>query len=130
LPGGLIQIRTAPFGKAAITFTAADNLKSAPIPVNKIHIRYIQNVTDWFGVQEYSPSLERLAVLKDDEETFLLGLSGAGRRYAGALANLDRASGRLEQASRSVSTGTAALDLWLEQQWWRMYYGQDRGMER
>jgi hypothetical protein len=57
-------------------------------------------------------------------------LRRAGRRFAGALADLDRASGRLERASRGVTAGAAAIDPWLEKRWWEHYYGTDQGMER
>jgi hypothetical protein len=61
--------------------------------------------------------------------TFGEALSGAGRRYTGALTDLDRASGRLERASRTISAGAAALDPWLEKQWWERFYGHDQGIE-
>jgi hypothetical protein len=59
-------------------------------------------------------------------------LSGAGRRYAGALADLDRASGRLERASRAIGAGAAALDPWewLKYRFYGYDQGHDQGIER
>jgi hypothetical protein len=53
-------------------------------------------------------------------------LSGAGRRYAGALADLDRASGRLERTSRAIGAGAAALDPWDWLKW--RFYDHDQGI--
>jgi hypothetical protein len=62
--------------------------------------------------------------------TFGATLQRAGHRFAGALAELDRASGRLERASRGVTASAAAIDPWLERQWWEHYYGHDQEAER
>jgi hypothetical protein len=64
-------------------------------------------------------------------------LSGAGRRYATAFADLDRASGRLERAGGALSASAAALDPWewLKYQFYGRHerdqgYEYDEGMER
>jgi hypothetical protein len=62
--------------------------------------------------------------------TFGEALQRAGRRFAGALADLDRASGRLERGSRVFTAGAAAIDPWLEKRWWEHYYGQDQARDR
>jgi hypothetical protein len=58
-------------------------------------------------------------------------LQRAGHRFAGALADLDRASGRLERASRGVAASAAAIDPW---EWLKyQFYGRherDQGDER
>jgi hypothetical protein len=55
-------------------------------------------------------------------------LQRAGRRFAGALTDLDRASGCLERASRGVAAGAAAIDPWDWLKW--RFYGHDREAER
>jgi hypothetical protein len=60
---------------------------------------------------------------------FGAALHRAGRHYAAAFTDLDRASGRLERASGAVTASVAALDDpwdWLR---WR-FYGQDQEAER
>jgi hypothetical protein len=68
---------------------------------------------------------------------FGAALSGAGRRYATALADLGRASGRLERAGGAVSAGAAAIEDpwdWLKYQFYRRHeqdqgQGYDHGIE-
>jgi hypothetical protein len=62
---------------------------------------------------------------------FGAALQRAGRHYAAALTDLDRASGHLERASRTINAGAAALDDpwdWLR---WTFYrQGQDQEARR
>jgi hypothetical protein len=52
-------------------------------------------------------------------------LSGAGRGYAAALADLDRASGRLERAGGTFAASVGAIDPW---DWLKyQFYGHGRG---
>lgn len=55
-------------------------------------------------------------------------LHRAGRRYAGALAEFDRASGRLERASGAFGASAAAIDPWDWLKW--RFYGRDQEVER
>jgi hypothetical protein len=55
-------------------------------------------------------------------------LQRAGHRFAGALAELDRASGRLERASRGVATSAAVIDPWDWLKW--RFYGHDEEAAR
>jgi hypothetical protein len=55
-------------------------------------------------------------------------LQRAGRRYTTAFTDFDRASGRLERASRTVAASAAAIDPWDWLKW--RFYGQDREAER
>ena len=55
-------------------------------------------------------------------------LQRAGHRYTGALADFDRASGRLERASGGVTAGAAAIDPWDWLKW--RFYGHDREAEQ
>jgi hypothetical protein len=55
-------------------------------------------------------------------------LQRAGRRFAGALADLDRASGRLERASRGITASAPAIEPWDWLKW--RFYGHDREAER
>jgi hypothetical protein len=57
-------------------------------------------------------------------------LQRAGHRYITAFTDFDRASGRLERASRTVAASAAAIDPWLEKRWWEYYYGRGQGSER
>jgi hypothetical protein len=60
---------------------------------------------------------------------FGTALQRAGRHYAAAFADLNRASGRLEYAGGAISAGAAAIeDPWEWLKW--LFYGRDREAER
>jgi hypothetical protein len=63
--------------------------------------------------------------------TFGEALSGAGHRYTAALANLDRASGRLKRAGGAITASAGALDPWdwLKYRFYRYDHGYDEEME-
>jgi Relaxase/Mobilisation nuclease domain len=63
---------------------------------------------------------------------FGAALSGAGRRYDAAFADLDRACGRLERAGGALSAGAAAIEdswEWLKYQFYRYNHGWNQGYD-
>jgi probable HAF family extracellular repeat protein len=58
------HVSTGPHGpQAGINFSADVSIKDGAIPVSEIHIRYIQNVTDWNGTLVYQPGPDAVASL-------------------------------------------------------------------
>jgi len=66
------HVSSGPHGpQPGITFTADVSVNDGAIPVSEIHIRYIQNVTDWNGTLVYQPGPNSVAsLLLEEGEAF------------------------------------------------------------
>jgi probable HAF family extracellular repeat protein len=73
-------VSTGPHGpQPGIKFTADVSINDGPIPATEIHIRYIQNVTDWNGTLVYEPGPNAVASLLLEEGESLPFLDKTGQ---------------------------------------------------
>lgn len=61
----LIDLRTDSNGIPGIKFKAVVRISESPLPVDTIHLQYIQNLREFTGTQQYNPPPDLIASLED-----------------------------------------------------------------